>query len=160
MELYWVGEWKEGKSWNNSMKSEGWEFQWARVHGEGARPQLSVRSFPRACVTPQTQENTIWGILSQAAALPTAKAFLKILVLFARFISQTEGEVLIWSSVDECFTPKETPSFSLLCITTLIYLRNVKIWKQSWKKILPKRCPKWRHIKKSRKDKNKHCPKI
>lgn len=27
---HWVGEWKEGKSWNNSMKSEGWAFLWAR----------------------------------------------------------------------------------------------------------------------------------
>lgn len=37
MKLHWVGEWKEGKSWNNSMKSEGWAFLWARVHGEGGR---------------------------------------------------------------------------------------------------------------------------
>lgn len=37
MKLHWVGEWKEGKSWNNPMESEGWAFLWVRVHGEGGR---------------------------------------------------------------------------------------------------------------------------
>lgn len=39
MKLHWVGERKEGKSWNNSMKSEGWACLWARVHGEGGRAE-------------------------------------------------------------------------------------------------------------------------
>lgn len=43
MKLHWVGEWKEGKSWNNPMKSEGWALLWARVHGEGGRAENKKR---------------------------------------------------------------------------------------------------------------------
>lgn len=50
-----------------------------------------------------------------------------------------------------------TATFSLLCITTSVYLRDVKIGKRSWKKIVTKRCSKWRHSNNARKDKNKYC---